>query len=237
MEDSKKQGQLYLVPTPLTPGSTASIPEYNRHIVANCRHFITETLKLGRRHVKAIAPEKNLNACTWDEWNKKTDPELLEDLISPALAGDDICLLSDAGSPTIADPGAPVVALAHRKGIKVVPLSGPSAILLALMGSGFHGQHFTFHGYLAPQKTKLKQEIRSLARQAKNGITQVFMETPYRNQQLLQVLLNTLDDDASLCIACELTSPSEYILTKKMSDWKRCPPPDLHKRPCIFLVG
>ncbi|NND06456.1 MAG: SAM-dependent methyltransferase [Saprospiraceae bacterium] len=237
MDTSSERGKLYLVPTPISEESIDHIAESVREIVARAHHFIVETQRTGRRQVKALAPNKQLDSCTWAEWNKKTPPELLNGLLDPALRGEDICLLSDAGSPTIADPGAPVVSLAHRKGVPVMPLSGPSAILLALMASGFQGQRFAFHGYLPPQKGSRRQELKKLERSAYQGITQIFMETPYRNQQMLTSVLSTCQSDTMFCVACNLGSAQAFIRTQSIHVWKQTQLPDLHKKPCIFLLS
>lgn len=237
MDANNEKGKLFLVPTPIAKESIDQITESAREIVGGTNHFIVETLKIGRRTVRAMAPTKNLNHCTWSEWNKKTPPEMIEGLLDPAMSGENICLLSDAGCPTIADPGAPVVSLAHRKGISVLPLSGPSSIMLALMASGFNGQHFTFCGYLSPKKGQLRQELRGLERATQQGITQIFMETPYRNQQILQAAVDTCQSNTMFCVACNLGSSSPYIKTLSIRQWKKQELPDLHKQPCIFLLS
>lgn len=233
---TNKTGTLYLIPTPLGPDAIHPIPGYVVDQVKDCTYFIVETLKTGRRHIKAMVRDKDIDLCIFSEMNKHTPPEEYGFFLEPAKSGHDICLLSDAGSPTIADPGAPLVALAHRLGIHVVPMAGPSAIMLALMGSGFSGQQFTFHGYLSPKKDRIKSELKNLEQRALRGETQIFMETPYRNMKLLEILTEILHPKTQLCIACDITASSEFIMTRTVESWKK-QLPDLHKRPCIFLLG
>ncbi|MBK8502888.1 MAG: SAM-dependent methyltransferase [Saprospiraceae bacterium] len=233
----KKRGHLYLVPTPIIDGGIASIPEANRLIVSQCKYFLVESLKLGRRHVKAMVPTFDFNLTVFEELSKNTDHAELDYLLDPALKGFDICVLSDAGSPVIADPGSNIVQLAHRHGIEVVPLSGPSSIMLALMASGLSGQNFVFHGYLSRDKGTLKNDLKRLEQDARKGYSQIFMETPYRNTALFEQILNTLNGDILFCIAADLTSPKSLIKTQSIAQWKKDKTPDLHKRPCIFIVG
>ena len=233
----KKSGRLYLVPTPLIDGAMESIPEANRLIVSQCRYFLVESLKLGRRHVKAMVPGFDFSQAVFEELNKNTDTSQLDDLLKPAKSGLDICILSDAGSPVIADPGSNVVQIAHRYGMQIVPLSGPSSIMLALMASGLTGQNFVFHGYLSRDKGQLKSDLRRLDQEARKGYSQIFMETPYRNTALFDQIINTLNGDLLLCIAADLTSPNSLVKTQSIAQWKKDKKPDLHKRPCIFIVG
>ncbi len=237
MKQSQEKGSLYLVPTPLGPSGHDTILIHNRDIVANCRHFVVESFKMGRRFVRAIAPAIDLDTCSFMELNKRTKQEEFSTYLDSAVKGKSVCLLSDSGSPTMADPGAPLVALAHRKGIRVVPLSGPSAIMLALMGSGLNGQSFTFHGYLSRDKNQVRRDLKSLEHRAKSGTTQIFMETPYRNTKLLEIALQVLSDKTLLCIACNLTQLDEMVMTQTISAWKKSRLPHIHKKPTIFLIG
>jgi 16S rRNA (cytidine1402-2'-O)-methyltransferase len=234
---NKKSGRIYLVPTPLIDGAIESIPAANRLIVGQCRYFLVESLKIGRRHVKAMFPAFDFTLAVFEELNKNTEASELNHLIDPAKNGFDICILSDAGSPVIADPGSNIVQLAHRHGIEVVPLAGPSSIMLALMASGLSGQNFTFHGYLSRDKVKLQIDLRRLDREARKGYSQIFMETPYRNNSLFDQIMLTCGPDLIFCIACDLTSENSLIKTQTISQWQKAPKPDLHKRPCIFLLG
>lgn len=237
MKINKNRGRLYLVPTPLVDGQTEVLPQSNHLIVRNCSYFLVESLKMGRRHVKAMVPDFDFNKASFEELNKKTDPTQLEELLQPALAGHDLCILSDAGSPVIADPGGNIVKLAHRKGIDVLPLTGPSSIMLALMASGFNGQQFSFHGYLNRDKNKLRNDLKRLEHEVKSGYTQIFMETPYRNLAIYNQILDCLSPSSLLSIACDLTAPTGYVHTKSIAQWSQLPEPNIHKRPCIFLLG
>ena len=236
MSSPKKTGVLYLVPTPLGAGALASIPEVNRSIIVSTMHFIVESQKLGRRHILSMAPGKDLGDCQIEVYDKDSSPMDHLNLLDPVREGHDICLLSDAGSPTVADPGSPVVRLAHRQGISVKPLSGPSSIILALSASGLNGQQFTFHGYLSPRKKELQRQLRDLERSARNGPTQIFMETPYRNGAILEGVLK-LKPDTLFCIAANLTTSNEYVQTRIIQGWLEKGFPDLQKVPSIFLLG
>lgn len=236
MTSMKKVGTLFLVPAPLHEQGLYSIPAYNQTIVERCQYFIVESQKMGRRHILAMSPKKDLDGCIIEIMNKDTDAFSYRTYLDPAISGFDICLLSDSGSPTIADPGAPIVQMAHIKGIKVRPLSGPSSILQALMSSGLNGQKFTFHGYLTAQKKDVLKQLRDLERNALQGVTQIFMETPYRNQALYSQILK-LKPDTLLCIVANLSSTEEFISTKTIKAWREQSSPNLHKIPCIFLLG
>ena len=169
--------------------------------------------------------------------NKFTDPNEWESFLNPAKEGHDIGLLSEAGCPGIADPGAVIVEIAHRIGIEVHPLVGPSSILLALMGAGMNGQNFCFHGYLSPKKELLPKELKRLEQlSTKNKQTQIFIETPYRNNQLIETALKVLNANTRFCIAVDLTTDKAFIQTKKINLWKKGKRPDFHKRPAIFLL-
>ena len=234
---NKNRGRIYLVPTPLVEGQIASIPEINREIVSNCQYFLVESFKVGRRHIRAFAPKFDFDAATIDQLNKHTSLREIEKLLEPALQGHIMCILSDAGCPGIADPGSDLVRLAHRRDLEIIPLSGPNSITLALMASGMNGQQFTFHGYLSRDKRTLKSKLKKLETIAGRGITQIFMETPYRNLALFEQLITTLSSDIQLCIACDLTNKDALLKSQRISVWKKQPTPDIHKRPCIFLIG
>jgi 16S rRNA (cytidine1402-2'-O)-methyltransferase len=233
----KKKGRIYLVPTPLLEGEVQTIPTLNREIVQGCSNFLLESLKTGRRHIRAMVPDFDLDQAHLEVLNKHTPPQELEVLMAPVDQGHDICILSDAGCPGIADPGSALVQLAHRKAIEVVPLSGPSSILLALMASGFNGQQFSFLGYLSRDKSKLKQDLKKIEQAARKGITQIFMETPYRNLAVMQELLQVISGDLQLCIACDITGVNEMIKSQPVAHWQKQDLPDLHKKPCIFVIG
>ena len=169
--------------------------------------------------------------------NEHTEDKALPDLLKTLLAGKDVGLMSDAGCPGVADPGAKLVALAHQKGIRVVPLVGPSSILLALMASGLNGQQFAFLGYLPVDKTERNQKLKEIEKRAQtHNETQIFIETPYRNQHMLEALLSTCHANTRLCIASQVSLADEFIVTKSISGWKQSAPPDLHKKPTVFLL-
>lgn len=237
MKTNKNQGHLYLVPTPLAEGQIQSLPPANAAIVARCQYFLVESQKMGRRHVKSMVPEFDFGKAFFEELNKDTDAVELEKLLEPVSKGFDLCILSDAGSPVIADPGSNIVKLAHRKNMEVIPLSGPSSIMLALMASGFNGQQFTFHGYLNRDKRKLRDDLKKIELEIRNGYTQIFMETPYRNVAIFDQVIQTLQPELLLSIACDLTAPNSFVKTQSLKQWTKSPKPDIHKRPCIFLLG
>jgi 16S rRNA (cytidine1402-2'-O)-methyltransferase len=230
-------GILYLIPTTLgeTPLSSI-IPEQVCNIAASLTVFVAENPKTARQYLKQLdlaTPLQDIEIFTLD---KHTKPEQLEHFLQPALAGKDLGLVSEAGCPAVADPGALLVRLAHKKGIRVVPLVGPSSILLALMASGMNGQAFAFHGYLPIQKAERCKKITELEKEsAIKNQTQIFIETPYRNQALLEDLVQTGDPVTELCVATDITLDSEYIETRAISEWRK-KLPDINKRPTIFLL-
>jgi len=230
-------GKLYLFPSSLGEKTTHSIPELNNRILDTIEYFIAERAKTARHFIKACIPGKDLSPLHFSELNKRTRPEDIPGFLKPALEGKDMGLMSEAGCPGVADPGARVVQTAHEKGIQVVPLTGPSSIILALMASGMNGQHFAFTGYLSPKKPELAKELKKLEKlSAQLKQTQIFIETPYRNNGVVETALTSLSDHTLFCIAADLTLPSEYVRTLKIMDWKKEEVPDLHKRPAIFLL-
>ncbi|UTH72685.1 SAM-dependent methyltransferase [Chromobacterium sp. IIBBL 290-4] len=229
-------GTLFLIPAPLGDENIAWLPEGERAKVIHITHFVVEAEKTARKHLKALGvttPIRELSMSTLNEHTKEAD---VAALLAPLQAGQDVGLTSEAGCPAVADPGAQLVALAHRHGIRVEPLIGPSSILLALMASGANGQCFAFHGYLpvdAAEKAKLVKELEQRSR--KNNETQLFIETPYRNNALLVQLRETLAPSTRLAVACDLTLPSQTIVSHRVQDWPK-DMPDLHKRPAIFVI-
>jgi 16S rRNA (cytidine1402-2'-O)-methyltransferase len=227
-------GKLYLVPNKLGESELNKFPEIHRILISNTKHFIFENEKPGRAFIKDITPEKNQSELNIYILNKHTTEKEINSFLNPCLDGNDIALISDAGCPGIADPGSEIVRLAHENKIKVVPLVGPSSILLALMGSGMNGQNFKFNGYLPIENNERKSTIKILEKKSLIT-TQIFMETPYRNNKFISSLLDTLKPETKLCIACDLTLKTEYIRTKKVKHWKSIKI-DINKRPAIFLI-
>ncbi len=230
-------GKLYLLPVPLADNALeASIPACVAPLAARLRHFIVESEKISRRYLKRLDRSINIDALEFHLLNEHTAASATNHYLQAALDGHDIGLMSDAGCAAIADPGALVVAQAHRSGIQVVPVTGPSSILLTLMGSGFNGQCFAFQGYLPVDKNARKHRLLELeAESRRRNMTQLFIETPYRNNQLLETLLQSCHPDTRLCIGVDLTGESESIVSQKIKAWKLAVP-DLHKRPAVFAL-
>lgn len=235
---SAKPGTLYLIPTNLsTPFAIGTIlPADVAALALRLDHYIAENAKTARAFLKALGIARPLAGVSIQELNQHTRDAELGALLSPLLAGHDVGLVSEAGAPGVADPGAAVVALAHRRGIRVVPLVGPSSLLLGLMASGLNGQKFAFHGYLPQDKNERAKAIVDLERESRQrGMTQLFIETPYRNQTLFADLLATLAGTTRLCIAADLTGPGEFIATRGIAEWKKSPL-ELPRVPALFLL-
>jgi 16S rRNA (cytidine1402-2'-O)-methyltransferase len=235
----KKAGTLYLIPTILAEGTADQVisPQV-KDTVQRLSYFIVENLRTARRYVKSICPELVIEQLTFVQIDKDATPAQVQASLKPLLEQSiDAGIISEAGCPGVADPGAEVVKYAHQKSIKVVPFAGPSAILLSLMASGFNGQRFAFHGYLPIEKRDRLQALRHLEKEMQQqDQTQIFMETPYRNNKLLEDLVQTLSGGTRLCIAANITSPEhELIQTKTIADWKN-QLPDIHKQPAVFLI-
>ncbi|MBZ0326056.1 MAG: SAM-dependent methyltransferase [Altibacter sp.] len=232
-----EKGNLYLIPCTL--GDTPPLevlPLLVKKAVEQIDHYVVEHEKNARRFIKSLAPRKSQPDLHIQLINKFTNESEIPDMLTPCLEGFDVGVISDAGCPGIADPGAAVVAQAHLQGIKVVPLVGPSSILMAMMASGFNGQNFAFNGYLPIDKRERKDEIKRLERLSmEREQSQLFIETPYRNNQLMESLLSSLHNDTQLCVACDITLPSEYILTTSVERWKKIKV-DLSKRPTLFII-
>lgn len=237
METTLNLGTLFLIPSPLGDNPPLEVlPLAVKTKVEELNYFIVENEKNARRFIKKLAPTKNQESLCLYPLNKFTSHEELETYLNPCKEGRSMGLMSDAGAPGIADPGALIVAKAHKMGITVKPLSGPSSLILALMSSGMNGQNFAFNGYL-PVDQKLRKQ--ALLKLEKKGIrenqAQLFIETPYRNKALLKDLLGTLAPSTLLCIGCDLTLATEFIKTKTIKEWKS-QLPDLEKRPCLFII-
>ncbi|MEC9208855.1 MAG: SAM-dependent methyltransferase [Bacteroidota bacterium] len=232
------KGKLYLIPTILGKGTQEStLPPPILKTIQEIDVFIVENLRTARRHIKQLDREKNLDTTTFYSYGKHDTLNLEQDFLPHILLGQDVGLLSEAGLPCVADPGSKIVAYAHNFQIDVVPFVGPSSILLALMASGLNGQNFTFTGYLPINKSDKIKTIRQLEGVVKKtGTTQIFIETPYRNNQLIEALLKTCSNNTKLCIASDITLPAENIKTKTIAEWKQTKI-NLHKKPAIFLIG
>jgi len=229
---------LYLIPVTLgdTPVERV-LPAYNREIILSIKHFIVENVRSARRFLKQTDAEIDIDSLTFFTLNQHTSPEELESFLKPVEDGYPTGIISEAGCPAIADPGADIVAIAQKKGVKVAPLVGPSSILLALMASGFNGQSFAFVGYLPIDNIQKIKTLKTLELRAySENQTQIFIETPYRNDALLDILLKTLRPQTRLCIAADITLQSEYIKTQTVAEWKKQNRPQLAKRPCIFAI-
>lgn len=233
----KKIGKLYLIPSALGEDAVQTLPQYVLDVVHKLTIFIAERPKTARRFLKSIQTPVPFAEMTFYELNKYTDKAERNTFLDQVFEGHDIGLLSEAGCPGVADPGAEIVGMAHRRGVEVVPFVGPSSILLALMASGMNGQQFAFSGYLP---AKPNERIKALKREESISGTQnqtrIFIETPYRNNALIEDAFKTLMPATQFCIAADLTLPTQYICTRNIQEWKQHPPPDLHKRPAIFLI-
>lgn len=230
-------GKLYLIPSSLGGDDIHAIwPAAHTALVNKLDEFIVENLRTARRFLRMAGFSRSFDEVQFHLLNKHTNPEEISGFLKNALNGKDIGLLSEAGSPCIADPGQVIVAMAHRRNMRVVPLVGPSSILLALMASGFNGQQFAFHGYLPIGKPERSRKLKQLENTAwQDAQTQIFMETPFRNNQLMQDMMGSLRPDTLLCVACDLTTDSEFIKSQTVAAWKK-EMPDLHKRTSIFLI-
>lgn len=235
---SGKTGTLYLIPTNLSEAFApkAVLPDEVISIALQLDHYIAENAKSARAFLKALGIAKPLQQVSIVELNAHGSPHATAELIAPLLNGHDVGLVSEAGAPGVADPGALVVAAAHASGIAVMPLVGPSAILLALMASGLNGQKFAFHGYLPQEKLARVKAIQELERESRQrGMTQLFIETPYRNQVLLADLLVTLAPATRLCVASDLTGSTQKVTMQTVSAWRKAPA-EIAKVPALFLL-
>jgi 16S rRNA (cytidine1402-2'-O)-methyltransferase len=233
-----KKGRLFLIPVTLGNNDTINkvLPEYNNLTIHKIKIFIVEQIRTARRFLRAVNHPVAIDDITFLELNKHTDIQAVSGYLNYAAKGEDIGLLSEAGTPCIADPGAIIVEKAHEKGIKIKPLVGPNSIIIALMASGFNGQHFLFHGYLPIENSQRNKKIKELEINIyKNNQTQIFIETPYRNNKMLDTLLNILKPETKICIAADITLKTEFIKTLPVKLWKK-EKVNLHKRPVVFLI-
>ncbi len=231
-------GKLYLIPTTLGSFETNErvLPSYNTQIIHGLDVFIVEQLRTARRFLSSLRHPTKIDDLTFKELNKHSITSEIDSYLDCTYFGTSVGLLSEAGTPCVADPGAVIVKLAQERGIQVIPLVGPNSIILALMASGFNGQNFAFHGYLPVDKHQLGKKLKELEIAAnKANQTQIFIETPYRNNQVLASILNSCSKNTLLCIATDLTLPSESIQTMPISMWKKIKP-DFHKKPTVFLI-
>lgn len=231
------KGTLYLIPTPLGESLLEqTLPAGTAAIADKLQHFIVENSKTARQHLKWLNVGTPLRELQLAELNEHTPPAALDALLQPLLGGMDVGLMSEAGCPAIADPGANLVRLAHRRGILVKPLIGPSSILLALMASGANGQRFSFHGYLPVDANERKQALQTLEKRSRQFDEAIaFIETPYRNNQMLETLLQTCAPATLICSATDLSTATEQIVSRCVSEWPKNKP-DLHKRPTVFVL-
>ncbi|NNK82559.1 MAG: SAM-dependent methyltransferase [Flavobacteriaceae bacterium] len=234
---SEQNGKLYLIPTRLGDNAPLEVlPISIKKIIESVDEYIVENEKTARRFIKKVSSKKKQAILKIHLLNKFTQESEIPSYLNSCLEGKKIGLLSEAGCPGVADPGAEIVKLAHQKNIQVVPLVGPSSILLALMSSGMNGQHFTFKGYLPIDKSQRKKTLKQLERISfQENQAQIFIETPYRNNKMLEDICTSLHPDTRVCVACDLTLASEYIKTKTVKAWKK-EHIDLHKRPAIFII-
>lgn len=231
---------LFLFPVPIgNDDVTFSLPQANLALLAQCHTFIVEELRSARRFLKRAGYPHPIDDTTFLLLNEHTSPEEITHYLDPLDRGEDIGLLSEAGLPCVADPGALVTSMAQARGASIVPLVGPSSLMLALMASGLNGQQFAFHGYLPVDRSQRIAAIRSLEQNAlRNGQTQIFIEAPYRNNQMLQALADTCHHDTRICVACDITLPTQTIRTLSAYRWRNEREKiNLHKRNTVFLIG
>jgi 16S rRNA (cytidine1402-2'-O)-methyltransferase len=231
-------GTLFLLPSALgETGWQEYLPATSRDTACRLRHFVAENAKTARAELKRLGHPVPLREIAIEQLPETLHPGEADRLLAPALAGQDLGLVSEAGCPGVADPGALLVRRAHELGLAVKPLVGPSSLLLALMASGLEGQRFAFHGYLPAKEPERSRRIAELEKESlRQSQTQLFIETPYRNAALYQALLASCRPDTRLCLATDLTLPTEFIQTRRITDWRRQPPPLLDRRPTVFLI-
>ena len=230
---------LYLIPVTLGETEINSVlPSYNHDVITGIKHFIVENIRSARRFLKKVEKSIDIDQLTFYELNRHTDRRLTGEYLKALEEGQAMGIISEAGCPAIADPGADVVAIAQSRGYKVVPLVGPSSILMSLMASGFNGQQFAFNGYLPVDVPGRIKALKKLENKVYNeDQTQIFIETPYRNSKMLETMLQNLRPATKICIAAGITTEQEYIVTKTVEKWKKSKLPEFEKVPCVFLIG
>lgn len=229
---------LFLIPVPIGDAPLDRVlPAHNREIILSIRHFIVEEVRTARRFLKQVEREINIDALTFYPMGKHADTALFKEYLAPLRLGQSVGVISEAGCPAVADPGADIVAIAQSEGIEVVPLVGPSSILLALMASGLNGQSFAFNGYLPIDSVERVKKLRQMElRSAQEGQTQLFIETPYRNAKMMAEVLSTCKDGTRFCVAAGLTSTNQFVRTQTIAAWKSGQLPNLQKVPAIFAI-
>lgn len=235
----KRYGKIYMLPCPISEGNPYDVlPEGNRSVMAGIDYFIVENVRTARRFLSAAKIGRPIEELEFAECSEHTSEMEIAPLLKPVLEGRDCGIISEAGLPGVADPGADVVAAAQRMGIEVVPLVGPSSILMALMASGQNGQSFAFNGYLPIKPADRAKAIKNFERRAVvEGQSQIFIEAPYRNDKLFGDMLSVLAPTMRLTVAVDITSPSQTIRTLSVAEWRKAPKPEMHKRPTIFIIG
>lgn len=233
----KTQGHLYLIPVTLGETTIEQVlPSYNKEVILSIKHFIVENIRSARRFLKKTDKDINIDELTFYELNKHTKPEQIGDYLAPIEKGLHVGIISEAGCPAVADPGSGIVAIAQRKDYKVIPLVGPSSILLSLMASGFNGQSFAFQGYLPVDSAERVRKLKQLENYIYHDHqTQIFIETPYRNQKLAEDIIKHCSPTTKLCIAMNLTCDNEFVKTMTVKQWQK-QLPDMGKQLCIFLL-
>jgi 16S rRNA (cytidine1402-2'-O)-methyltransferase len=239
LEKFKMETALYLIPVTLGETEISQVlPSYNHDIIVGIKHFIVENIRSARRFLKKVEKSIDIDALTFYELNRHTDRKFIGEYLEPLKKGQPVGIISEAGCPAIADPGADVVAIAQQRKYKVVPLVGPSSIIMSVMGSGFNGQSFAFNGYLPVEVPQRIKALKKLEQKVQNeNQTQLFIETPYRNAKMIETILNALNPKTKLCIAAGITCPEEYIKTRTVAEWKKEKIPELGKIPAIFVIG
>ena len=237
--ESKIETALYLIPVTLGETEvTRVLPSYNRDVIVNVKHFIVENIRSARRFLKKVEKSIDIDELTFYELNRHTDRKFIAEYLEPLKNNKPVGIISEAGCPAIADPGADVVAIAQSRGYKVVPLVGPSSIIMSVMGSGLNGQSFAFNGYLPVEDGQKIKTLKKLENKVWNeDQTQLFIETPYRNSKMFETIVSALRPQTKLCVAAGITCPHEYIKTMTIAKWKQEKLPDFAKIPAIFLIG
>lgn len=234
---AKQRGKLFLIPTPIAEESMESISTEVIRVIHSLGYFIVEKARTARRFVSAAKHPEKIESLVFEEIPDPQGDMQAQKLLAPALGGQNIGLMSEAGLPAIADPGNLYVREAQRLGIEVIPLAGPSSIMMALMASGLEGQRFSFHGYLSAKKPELQNQLKDLEKRAvRDHATQIFIETPYRNKQVMETAAQSLEEKRMFCIAAGLGNPDGFVLTKTIGEWKKEGWPEIHKIPAVFLI-